>query len=683
MLYPNIYYLNKSMTTPLRCFEGLLLVQSLSDNVQVNIEGKRYNNREIYLINESELYEIHSDSVMLFYFPSSIFKNYDINIFDKTFYIDNREEIKRDLLLLFKYFKLDESYTPEAQKLLKNIVFSITKDQVLHPMPSTNILVNIRNYISRQLYKRITLESLSQEFYMSTSSISTLFKTQLNISFYEYITSLRIAKSMQDLVLSDKKIETIAHNWGYANATNYIIHFKKYIQMTPKKYKSLPVECKNLNIEGATNKFDVLKEISFNHSVSKQNIDITIKTQDISNPPFTYFTLIDIGNYGNLDTIINEPIFTYKNFNNFRMYSYIFISEPIDKAIQNNIDKTVLQLKKLLKTTSSIALKVTSIDDYKFILKVIEELHFLETEHLASSYVQNGNILLLIDLSKISLSDVQVIQRNVYGTDILIAVDITESFIQNRILNKDITNLDPDFYFIDFQKIKQISSNTNEGNAFERIHTTLRRYLNKIGAKNNIIFINYEKIYTPSLIQNISAFLDKTLKSKKYIAGASIRFTKKNKDTNQVAIFDEIENKTPFYFLGIMMLNFSRYACYYGKQYLLTKNPHSYNILIYNTDDTFTRHINEFTQTFHISYSDITPPSDVIVSCELLNYSYGSLDGIINHNVENRETFPDALKFKLNQYNSPLLKVDKHNFNLSPYVVEVPPKSIMLVTIYY
>ncbi len=131
-----------------------------------------------------------------------------------------------------------------------------------------------------------------------------------------------------------------------------------------------------------------------------------------------------------------------------------------------------------------------------------------------------------------------------------------------------------------------------------------------------------------------------------------------------------------------MLLNFSRYRCYYGNNYLITKNMHGYNILLYNSDNTKTNEINDYTKTFYIDFNQKVPSGDIIISSEMLNNKHGSVDGIINNNVLERNNFPDSLKYKLSQYNSPLLRIDTHNFKKGSYVIKLPPRSILMITLY-
>lgn len=679
-MFPNIYYLSEPMEVPSRCFDGAILIAALDGHIQVKIEGNILQEQDIYLINHTELFEIQSGPALLFYIPGTIFKQLGINIYDHTYVLRQHEHIKHELAQLLQYYQMNEQQSHAAQTLLKQLLTHITLETKPASLSSNDILNHIIQYVSKHVYKRITLEELSHIFYMSSSTILSLFKTHMHVTFHQYITSLRIARSMTD-VTSDKKIETIARDWGYSNATNYIMHFKKYMGVTPKKYKSFPIKSKQLRIANISNDYEVLSTLTLDTAEKKQQVDIVIDDQKIQEPSFHYFNLIDIGSYDNIDAILNEPVFDYKNFSNYKLSSYIYISEAEEIFDDMYIQDNMSEFRKLLRSNISVALKINSIEYYQYVVKIIEALHFLESEHFASSVVQSANLLLLVDLDTITLDELHRIKRSAYGANIRISIDISHLYNQKIPIVPEIRTLNPEYYTIDFNKITlPVSREVEDLRALQK---DILHYFEQIGARNNIIFLDYDIVYQPALTNNIARFLHESLKSRQYIAGASIGFTSNGKKQHPVTIFNAVENKTLFYFLGTMLMNFSRFPCEYGDGYLITKNLHSYNVLLYNTDATFTQRIDEYTKSFSIQFSEPLNKSEVLISKELLNNYYGTIYGIVNPEINDAQNFPDHLKYKLSQHNNPLLKIDKHNFNDMSFIAKVPPKSIVLITIYH
>lgn len=104
-MFPKIYYLSEPMTYPIRCFDSMILVLSLEDEITIKKDGKLYSDDSLYLINESELYEIHSKSALLFYMPNELFRAQKIDIFDHHYTIQQHDILKTNLITLFNYYQ--------------------------------------------------------------------------------------------------------------------------------------------------------------------------------------------------------------------------------------------------------------------------------------------------------------------------------------------------------------------------------------------------------------------------------------------------------------------------------------------------------------------------------------------------------------------------------------------------
>lgn len=84
----------------------------------------------------------------------------------------------------------------------------------------------------------LSLFLIADNFSVSGSYLSRLFKEQTGTNFSDYICSLRIKKAKE--LLADKKlsIEKIASMVGYNSANSFIRTFKRYELITPGQYQS-------------------------------------------------------------------------------------------------------------------------------------------------------------------------------------------------------------------------------------------------------------------------------------------------------------------------------------------------------------------------------------------------------------------------------------------------------------
>lgn len=104
----------------------------------------------------------------------------------------------------------------------------------------------ITRYINDNFSKKITLETLSNEFFLNPSYISRIFKKKLNISFSAFLRNIRINKVMDYLKDTDYTITEIAQKTGFDSLTSLCRVFKKNVGMSPLRYRIL---YKNTNLE--------------------------------------------------------------------------------------------------------------------------------------------------------------------------------------------------------------------------------------------------------------------------------------------------------------------------------------------------------------------------------------------------------------------------------------------------
>lgn len=96
----------------------------------------------------------------------------------------------------------------------------------------------IKNLISSNLDKEITLNYISMNLNLHPNYISQLFKQETTINLSEYITKQRIDKSKKLLIQTELKIYDISSMVGYVNSKHFSVVFKKLVGMTPFQYRN-------------------------------------------------------------------------------------------------------------------------------------------------------------------------------------------------------------------------------------------------------------------------------------------------------------------------------------------------------------------------------------------------------------------------------------------------------------
>lgn len=98
--------------------------------------------------------------------------------------------------------------------------------------------INIKEYIDQNYTNPLTLDSLSEQVYLSKYYLSHIFKTQTGTSPIKYMIHKRISKAATLLVTTDLSIKDIAMSVGYDDPVYFSQMFKKIQNVSPATYRS-------------------------------------------------------------------------------------------------------------------------------------------------------------------------------------------------------------------------------------------------------------------------------------------------------------------------------------------------------------------------------------------------------------------------------------------------------------
>ena len=98
-------------------------------------------------------------------------------------------------------------------------------------------LVEILNYIQMN-YLDVTLEDLSEKFYLSKPYLSKYIKEKSGVTFGETVKHVRMKKARALLKSTNMTVENIALSVGYQNVEHFNRLFKKAYKMTPVQYRN-------------------------------------------------------------------------------------------------------------------------------------------------------------------------------------------------------------------------------------------------------------------------------------------------------------------------------------------------------------------------------------------------------------------------------------------------------------
>jgi two-component system response regulator YesN len=102
---------------------------------------------------------------------------------------------------------------------------------------SSKLLKEILNYINENFEKKIQLFAIAKMFFINPNYLSQLFKTNLNTSFTDYVTNLKIEKAKQLIENSDLTMCEISEQVGYDDYFHFSKVFKKKMDVSPSSFK--------------------------------------------------------------------------------------------------------------------------------------------------------------------------------------------------------------------------------------------------------------------------------------------------------------------------------------------------------------------------------------------------------------------------------------------------------------
>lgn len=114
-------------------------------------------------------------------------------------------------------------------------LWSMVKEITVH---NSDTLMQIQEYINQHYMDNITLQHLSEVFFINPNYLSRMFKEKTGGNFIDYLTSVRIEKAKDLLENSDLKISEISLTVGYETSKYFSSVFKEKCGITPKEYRA-------------------------------------------------------------------------------------------------------------------------------------------------------------------------------------------------------------------------------------------------------------------------------------------------------------------------------------------------------------------------------------------------------------------------------------------------------------
>lgn len=95
----------------------------------------------------------------------------------------------------------------------------------------------IDNFFDEQLKDCLGAEYLAKQLYLSERQLNRVILRLYGMTFQEKMIKAKMDRAAWLLRTTDKKIDEIAEDVGYASEAAFYVAFRKYFQITPQKYR--------------------------------------------------------------------------------------------------------------------------------------------------------------------------------------------------------------------------------------------------------------------------------------------------------------------------------------------------------------------------------------------------------------------------------------------------------------
>lgn len=131
--------------------------------------------------------------------------------------------------LRFDAKRWQQGFLCESEKIMAELSAS--------PDRSRSTMQAIADYVEQFIHEELSLQDISNRFYLSREYISRKFKQEMNENLTDYITRVRVERAKQLLADTPLRISIIAEKVGFQDEKYFSKVFKKWTDQSPNEYR--------------------------------------------------------------------------------------------------------------------------------------------------------------------------------------------------------------------------------------------------------------------------------------------------------------------------------------------------------------------------------------------------------------------------------------------------------------
>lgn len=115
-----------------------------------------------------------------------------------------------------------------------------TDDRTAFPLEAEKpeLLDRIMAFVESNYTRSIAIDALAKAFFVSSSTVSHLFKQKMGVSFYRYVTQRRLIAA-KSLIETGMLLEEVSTRVGFLDYSSFYRAFKQEYGISPRKYRNL------------------------------------------------------------------------------------------------------------------------------------------------------------------------------------------------------------------------------------------------------------------------------------------------------------------------------------------------------------------------------------------------------------------------------------------------------------
>ncbi|MGN0206629.1 MAG: helix-turn-helix transcriptional regulator [Muribaculaceae bacterium] len=112
-------------------------------------------------------------------------------------------------------------------------------DKELNSNSMYKLVVKLLKLLRKDDSIAYTIEEISGKLRVSVQYLQRAVRSVMNLSLGELVDYYRLSYTHRQLMFTNKDIDEIAEETGFASTSSFIRYFKHYMQTTPNKYRML------------------------------------------------------------------------------------------------------------------------------------------------------------------------------------------------------------------------------------------------------------------------------------------------------------------------------------------------------------------------------------------------------------------------------------------------------------